>query len=140
MNIYRGFKLAKKASAFSDYNKIHIGAVVMYKNKPIGIGWNTKKTHPLQFKYNKYREANIGRKYIADEHLPMLHAEIMALQDATRRFNGDLSKCSIFVYSEKKDGYTRLTRPCKACSQQLKDLGIKNIYYTTNNGWNYERR
>ena len=104
MNIERGFKLAKSASEFSDYNKknIHIGSVIMYKNKVVGIGWNTKKTHPCQMKYNKYREHSGEREYISEEHEPCLHAEIMALQHATRSFKGDLSKCSIFVYSEKK--------------------------------------
>jgi deoxycytidylate deaminase len=142
MNIERGFKLAKNASEFSDYNKknVHVGAVVLYKNKPIGVGWNTSRTHPYQLKYNKYRELAKNRDYICDEHEPCLHAELMALQHATRSFKGDLSKCSIFVYSEKKDGSTRLTKPCNACSKRLEELGIRNIYYTTNNGWQYERR
>ena len=142
MNIERGFKLAKNASKFSDYSKknIHIGAVVVHKDKVVGVGWNTNKTHPCQMKYNKYRESKSNRKYVSSEHLPCLHAEVMALQHATRSFKGDLSKCSIFVYSEKKDGTTRLTRPCMGCSKMLKDLGVKNIYYTTDNGWQYERR
>ena len=145
MNIERGFRLAKNVSEFSDYNKknIHIGSVIMYKNKVVGIGWNTKKTHPCQMKYNKYREHSGEREYISEEHEPCLHAEIMALQHATRSFKGDLSKCSIFVYSEKKEGYkrlTRLTKPCNACSKRLEELGIRNIYYTTDNGWQYERR
>ena len=142
MNIERGFKLAKNASTFSDYSKkdIHIGAVITYKNKVVGVGWNTNKTHPCQMKYNAYRKSKNGRDYNSENHLPFLHAEIMALQHAKRSFNGDLNKCSIFVYSKKKDGSTRLTRPCKACSKALKDLGIKNIYYTTENGWCYERR
>lgn len=142
MNIERGFKLAKNASEFSDYNKknIHIGSVIIYKNKVIGIGWNSKKTHPCQMKYNKYREYNNNREYISEEHEPCIHAEIMAVQHAIRSFKGDLSKCSIFVYSEKKDGATRLTKPCLSCSKRLEELGIKNIYYTTNNGWQYERR
>ncbi len=142
MNIERGFKLAKNASEFSDYSKknIHIGAVIMYKNKVVGIGWNSKKTHPCQMKYNKYREYNDNRKYISEEHEPCIHAEIMAVQHAIRSFKGDLSKCSIFVYSVKKDGSTRLTKPCPSCSKRLEELGIRNIYYTTNNGWQYERR
>ena len=78
-----------------------------------------------------------------EEHEPGGEEESMALQQATRSFKGELSKCSIFVYSEKKEGYKRLTRlpkPCNACSKRLEELGIRNIYYTTNNGWTYERR
>ena len=58
ININKGFELAKKASEFSDYNKknIHIGSVIMYKNRILGIGYNTNKTSPIQYKYNYYRE------------------------------------------------------------------------------------
>ena len=141
MNIERGFKLAKNASTFSDC-KIKIGAVIMYKSKVISVGYNTTKSNPIQKAYNIYRNAN-GREYDVERQNNGLHAEIMALQHATRSFKGDLSKCSIFVYSEKKEGYkrlTRLTKPCNACSKRLEELGIRNIYYTTNNGWQYERR
>ena len=141
MNIERGFKLAKNASTFSDC-KIKIGAVIMYKSKVISVGYNTTKSNPIQKAYNVYRNAN-GREYDVERQNNGLHAEIMALQHATRSFKGDLSKCSIFVYSEKKEGckrLTRLTKPCNACSKRLEELGIRNIYYTTNNGWQYERR
>ena len=49
ININKGFELAKKASEFSDYNKknIHIGSVIMYKNRILGIGYNTNKTSPI---------------------------------------------------------------------------------------------
>ena len=141
MNIERGFRLAKNASEFSDCS-IKIGAVLMYKNKVISVGYNTTKSNPIQKAYNVYRNAN-GREYDVERQNNGLHAEIMALQHATRSFKGDLSKCSIFVYSEKKEGckrLTRLTKPCNACSKRLEELGIRNIYYTTNNGWTYERR
>ena len=141
MNIERGFKLAKNASTFSDCH-IKIGAVLMYKNKVVSVGYNTTKSNPIQKAYNIYRNAN-GREYDVERQNNGLHAEIMALQHAIRSFKGDLSKCSIFVYSEKREGYkrlTRLTKPCNACSKRLEELGIRNIYYTTNNGWTYERR
>ena len=138
MNIERGFKLAKNASTFSDC-KIKIGAVIMYKSKVISVGYNTTKSNPIQKAYNVYRNAN-GREYDVERQNNGLHAEIMALQHATRSFKGDLSKCSIFVYSKRKDGNTRLTKPCRGCSKRLEELGIKNIYYTTDNGWQYERR
>ena len=141
MNIERGFKLAKNASEFSDCH-IKIGAVLMYKNKVISVGYNTTKSNPIQKAYNVYRNAN-GREYDVERQNNGLHAEIMALQHAIRSFKGDLSKCSIFVYSEKKEGckrLTRLTKPCNACSKRLEELCIRNIYYTTNNGWQYERR
>ena len=138
MNIERGFKLAKNASKFSDC-KTKIGAVLIYKNKVISVGYNTTKSNPIQKMYNIYRNTN-ERKYDVEKRNNGVHAEIMTLQHATRSFKGDLNKCSIFVYSEKKDGSTRLTKPCMGCSKMLEELGVKNIYYTTDNGWQYERR
>ena len=60
MNTNKYFELAKNASKLSDYNKnnIRIGAILVYKNKVIASGWNTKKTNPMQLYYNKYREVN----------------------------------------------------------------------------------
>ena len=49
MNTDKFFKLAKNASKLSDYSKrkIHIGAILVYKNKVIASGWNTQKTSPF---------------------------------------------------------------------------------------------
>ena len=46
------FKRAKEISCLSDYNRIHIGCVAVYKNHVLAVGYNTNKTHPLQMKYN----------------------------------------------------------------------------------------
>ena len=141
MNIKKFFKLAKTASKFSDYNKkkVHIGAVLVYKNKIISNGWNSRKTNPIQYKYNKYRET-LGidnRSYNADDHLPYCHAEMKCLID-TKDLELDWSKVSIFVYRESC-GKTRMCKPCPSCTKALKDRGINHIYYTTERGYVYER-
>lgn len=139
MNIDRCFQLAKNASMFSDC-EIKVGAILVYKNRVISVGYNTSKSNPLQKAYNKYRTKD-GRIYDTDKQNNGLHAEAMCVKNAIRLFNGDLSKCSIFVYSEKKDGSTRLSRPCGACQKILLDYNIHNIYYTTNNNnlFSYEK-
>ena len=79
MNINRFFTLARNASKLSDYNKkkIHIGAILVYKNKIIASGWNTQKTSPVQYKYNLYREnLQQDRCFSANDHLPCIHAEM----------------------------------------------------------------
>ena len=140
MNTERYFNLAKNVSELSDYNKknIKIGAVLVYKNKIISTGYNTNKTSPVQMKYNKYRENNDeNRDYKADEHLPYIHAEMSCLLEA-KDMDIDWNKASIFVYRES-DGKLRNCRCCSACMNALKDKGIKNIYYTTENGYCYEK-
>lgn len=135
MNIEKSFKLAKNASELSDYNKknIHIGSVMIYKNKVIANGWNSCKTNPLQMKYNMYREMNTeGRRYDANKHLPFVHAEMKCLID-TKDLNIDWAKVHLFIYRESC-GKGRMCRPCPSCMKALKDRGIKHIWYINNKG------
>lgn len=136
--IERYFNLAKNASDFSDYPKIHIGAVLIYKNKILSIGYNTTQSHPIQKEYNQYRHTK-ERTYDIESMPNSLHAEMSCLV-STKHLDIDWDKASIFVYRCRKNGKVALAKPCSACSMALCNRGIKNIYYTTNNGWNYERR
>jgi len=136
--INKYFNLAKNASMFSDYPKIHVGAIMVYKNKIISVGYNTQKTNPYQKDYNVYR-GNNERKYDVDKQSNALHAE-MACIVSTKHLDIDWSKVSVFVYREHKDGSISLSRPCMACSKALDERGIKDWYYTTENGYAYERR
>lgn len=47
--INKYFKMAKAASELSDFPRINIGSVVVYKGKVVSVGWNTTKTSPVQF-------------------------------------------------------------------------------------------
>lgn len=108
----------------------------MYHNKVLSNGWNSYKTHPIQMRYNRFRElAEDNREFINCSH--GLHAEMMCLIN-TKDIDIDWSKVSLFVYREN-NGKKQMCRPCKACMQALKDRGINNIYYTSKNGYNYEK-
>ena len=134
----RGFELAKHASEFSDYKKngIHIGAVIVRKNKVLGIGWNQNKSHPIQYEYNKYRFNDTEREYDRTTQTNSIHAEISAIKDALRRNpSEDLSKCDIYIYRTNLG----MCCPCEACAKVLKENNIKKIHYT-NNGYVNERR
>lgn len=50
----------------------------------------------------------------------------------------DWSKVNVFVYRVKKDGGKGMARPCKACEAMLKNMGIKEIYYSTDTGFAHE--
>ena len=41
-------------------------------------------------------------------------------------------------FAEMLDGSIGMARPCPACMQYIKDMGIKNIYYTTGDGFVHE--
>ena len=127
---YKYFDKACQAALISDYYKTHVGCVAVYQNQIIGIGCNTNKTHPIQKKYNKFR--------VNDEQLlPKLHAEISCLNQI-RNLNINFSKVKLYIYRIRKDQPFGISRPCPSCMAAIKDLGIREIYYTTNDGYSYE--
>ena len=130
---YQYFKKAKEISKNSDFNKIHIGCIAVYQGNIIGVGYNSNKTHPVQKYYNTYRNNRIYCGYLA----PKLHAEISCL-NTIRFMDINFSKVKLYIYRSRKDQEYGLSRPCPSCMAAIKDLGIKHIYYTTNDGFAYE--
>lgn len=128
---YRYFDKARQIATVSDYNKVHIGCVAVYQGQIIGVGFNCNKTHPTQKFYNRYRDHS-------DTLLPKLHAEISCLNQI-RNLDINFSKVKLYIYRIRKDQPYGLARPCPSCMAAIKDLGIKEIYYTTNDGYSYEK-
>jgi deoxycytidylate deaminase len=124
------FDKAKNISYLSDFKQVHIGCIAVYKKHIIGIGYNTNKTHPLQFIYNKYRDL----EWNGIQPKAKLHAEMMCLL-SIKNLSVDFSKVKLYIYREDKNGQLALSKPCKACIRAIKDLGIKEINYTDYNGY-----
>lgn len=111
----RFFKIAREVSKLSKH-RCKIGAVIC-NHKSIYTGYNyTNKTHP------KY--ANPSKNYCRG-----VHAEINAIIHSNL---DDLSDAEIYVYRENKRGEISMSRPCENCLAILKKLGVKKMYYTTN--------
>ena len=102
----------------------------MYKNKIIGQGYNSDKTHPLQQLYNQLRFEDDG----VSPH--KLHAEMHALIPI-RNLDIDWNKVSVYIYRIKKSNKNGfgMARPCLSCMGLIKELGIKEINYTTEDGF-----
>lgn len=128
---YKFFIKARQTAMISDYPRIHIGCVAAYHGNIIGIGCNSNKTHPIQDFYNKYRIKS-------DKLLPKIHAEINCL-NSIRSLDINFAKVKLYIYRICKDRPCGIARPCPSCMAMIKDLGIKNIYYTTNNGYAHEK-
>lgn len=128
---YRYFDKAKNIAAISDYSKTHIGCVTVYQGQVIGLGCNMNKTHPTQKYYNRYRKPS-------DVMLPKLHAEISCLNQI-KHLDINFAKVKLYIYRIRKDQPFGLARPCPSCMAAIKDLGIRDIYYTTNDGYAYEK-
>lgn len=128
---YRYFKKARQVAMISDYSKTHVGCIAVYHGNIIGIGCNCNKTHPIQKYYNKYREKS-------KELLPKLHAEINCINQI-KNLDINFSKVKLYIYRIRKDQPFGLARPCPSCMAAIKDLEIQDIYYTSNDGYCYER-
>ncbi len=132
--IKRNFAKAREVSFNSNFKQHHLGAVFYYKGQILATGFNSQKTSPIQKKYNRERNFDVEASYAKNS----LHAECACLSKV-RYLDIDFSKAALFVYREHKNGQRALARPCKACMKFIKELGIQNIYYTTDNGWCHER-
>lgn len=129
------FQKAKRVALTSDYNKIHVGCVATYKGKIIGTGRNSNKTHPLQKNYNRFRIPE--GEDITMIVLPKIHAEIDCLSQI-RGLDINYSKVKLYIYRVCNARLHGISRPCQSCMAAIKDMGIKNIYYTTDDGYVYE--
>lgn len=102
------FRLARNISKLSTHKKHRLGAVVVDKGHPISVGCNQSKTHP-------------NAPYTG------LHAEIQAIKTSGRK---SLDGCSIFVYRRRRDGKIGMARPCPHCMKEIKEMGIRWVYYS----------
>lgn len=108
-----------------------VASLLLLKNRPIAIGYNSLKTHTLQSKYGKNAKAIC------------LHAEIDVIRKSLNHINvDDLSRCTMIIMRAKKNGDWGLAKPCchsngtLGCHSALNAFGIKNVIYSTNeNGY-----
>jgi len=101
-----GFRLAKIISRHSDY-PVKMGAVIVKKKKPLAVGFNQNKTHPL-VKFT-------------------IHAEVDALLTCD---SGHATGSTMYIYREHKDGSPANARPCKECMVALRRAEVAKIAYT----------
>ena len=135
----RYFKFAREASKTATYQGSHnfcpaIGGIAIYKGSIVATASNTNKTSPLQARYNVYRFSD-------STTLPKAHCETQLVQKLRWKFgdNIDWSKIHIYLYREYKDGTMGPSRPCASCMAMLKSLGVKKIFYTTEEGFVEEK-
>lgn len=118
------FNVAKAVAKTSNYHGTHVGCCVVYKGVAISVAANSEKTHPLQLEYNKLRS------FDPNTSVNKLHAEIHALSllvSSNKQI--DWNKASIYIYREHKNGEKAISKPCPACYNLIKNLGIPYIYF-----------
>lgn len=127
----RYFERAHWTAQKSDFNRIKIGCVAVYKSKIISTGFNSYKSSPIQLKYNHFR-------IFDDGYMPSaIHAEIDCLSPIMN-LDINFSKLSLYIYRVCKSRDHGIARPCPACMELIRNLGIKKIYYTGDDSFIYE--
>lgn len=111
----RFFELCERLSYKSNHGKFRIGAIIVEKSRVIGVGFNQVKTSPYS-----------GHKF------NMRHAEFNAILNTHRE---DLSGCELYVFRRGFDNKVRISKPCGSCHKFLKQMGIKKVYYSINDGF-----
>lgn len=124
------FEAARAMAQLSDFPKVKVGAVAVYKHHIISSGHNSKKTAPLQKKYNICR--------FLEDTIHSLHAELACLKSLVGRKDIDFKHVDLYVYRAGHNNTVLIARPCPSCMKLIAELGIKNIYYTTNTGYSHE--
>lgn len=132
------FDATRRVALQSDFDNFHIGCVIVYKKHIIASACNTNKTSPKQMKYNRKRNFNKSSK--PTKH--SMHAEIRALSLIPYPLQQTINWREVSVYTYricrgKRLGHG-LARSCAGCMAAIKDMGIKKIYYTTDEGFAME--
>ena len=112
--------MALRESTRSNYGRVKIGSVILTSTGKLITGWNQKKTHPLQAKYNETKRSFCKNPY--------LHAEIHALSRTLS--NENLAGATVFVARQDNAGAIADSRPCPACAAALLDSGVELCYFT----------
>lgn len=120
------FRAAEGVSLLSDH-RCKMGCVVVKGHKIISSGHNSaSRRHAFQ--------AKLDRKFFGCECAGYLHAETDALIPLINS-GADLTGASIYVYRSMRDGSIGMARPCPRCMSVIKSCGIKQINYTTPDGF-----
>lgn len=86
--------IAKEVSKLSDYPRYHIGCVAVEGKRILSTACNSQKTHPLQCRYNRFRDVyNYPHK---------VHAEVACLSPLIGKKDVDFSRISLYIYRAQK--------------------------------------
>lgn len=132
----RFFDYARRVAEGATYDGFKMGCVIAYRGHVIGAGANSDKTCPQQKYYNRrYRSFRRGTKPIRDS----LHAEMSALRSVPWQVahSIDWGKARVYVYriSPGKSSGHGMARPCQGCIHALRDIGVRKVLYTTDDGY-----
>ena len=110
-------RLASKLASTSSF-KYRLGAVIVKNGRVLSTGVNELR----------YTSAHIPKK-----HITSLHAEQAAIVRLLRHLD-KLAGATLYVSRVDREGRSRMARPCKMCQDLITAVGIKKVFFTTENG------
>lgn len=84
-------------------------------------------------KNNEIIAEGFNKKYNMFEHMYSIHAEVDAISKLVSRNKGYTSDCTMYVFRIGPDylgNPTKLSKPCKNCTDAIRKAGIKRVYYS----------
>jgi len=99
---------------------------ILDRNRIISIGMNSTKTHPLNLKYNYVNKDN---KSISD--IVGTHSELNAV---IRLGEEDCSRLTLINTRINRNNVLDYSAPCSGCSDMIKQLNFKNVYFSNVQG------
>ena len=116
--INRLFTLARNIAYNSPYGKIRHGAVII------------KGGSILNASFNKENYSSFGTRFRSPHRgHATVHAELGCILGLTR---DSTVGADVYVCRINRDGDYRNSKPCSMCHEALKHVGVKRVYYTTN--------
>ena len=111
----------EKSRRHSSEIRASLSAILIVNNKRF-VGYNSKKSHPLQKKFGSNNKAIY------------LHAEMDAIRKAYR-VEGNISGSKLYVARTTADENPAMACPCEACEEAIHHFGINQVFFTTKNGF-----
>jgi tRNA(Arg) A34 adenosine deaminase TadA len=116
----RYLSVAKRMAQQGDHRRPNHGAVLV------------KGGNIINAAHNKWSYSSFGKRFRErDKGISTLHAELAAVLNLDRTTT---QGTDIYVVRVDKAGEFKMSKPCTMCETALKHVGIKRIYYTTNDG------
>ncbi len=116
----RYLDLARNMAHNSLYAKLRHGAVLVKGGSVINVS------------FNKDNFSSIGSRFRAPHRgHATAHAELGCVLGISRSAT---SGADLYVCRINREGDFRYSKPCSMCHDVMKHVGIKRVYYTTNDG------
>ena len=116
--VKRYFDLGRNLAYNSPYGKIRHGAVLIKGGSVLNASFNKDKYTSFG---SRFRSPTRGHATV--------HAEIGCVLGLPRSVT---SGADVYVCRINRNGEFRNSKPCTMCHEALKHVGVKRVYYTTN--------